>query len=131
MSSVSMSTGSVLEFATETDSSPERARAFPSRTILSGFASLRTTCTACVSCVLEIAPLVVTATCRRSVNSMSDRIRAMSVTNDIPEPREGRKKTKELECMVADVVMETYDTATLYLFTGNEHLTYEPGHFIS
>lgn len=55
----------------------------------------------------------------------------MTVTNDIPEPREGRKKTKELESMVADVVMETHDTATLYLFTGNERLNYEPGHFIS
>ena len=33
--------------------------------------------------------------------------------------------------MVADVVMETHDTATLYLFTGNERLSYEPGHFIS
>ncbi len=54
-----------------------------------------------------------------------------ATTNEIPEPREGRKKTKELECMVADVVMETRDTATLYLFTGNEQLTYAPGHFIS
>jgi ferredoxin-NADP reductase len=42
-----------------------------------------------------------------------------------------RTRVKELDCMVADVVMETDDTATLYLFTGNERLTYEPGHFIS
>jgi 3-ketosteroid 9alpha-monooxygenase subunit B len=42
-----------------------------------------------------------------------------------------RTRVKELDCMVADVVMETHDTATLYLFTGNERLSYEPGHFIS
>lgn len=53
------------------------------------------------------------------------------VSAEVPEPREGRKKLKELECMVADVVMETHDTATLYLFTGNETLDYKPGHFIS
>jgi len=53
------------------------------------------------------------------------------VSTDIPEPREGRRRVKELECMVSDVVMETPDTATLYLFTGNERLSYEPGHFIS
>lgn len=56
---------------------------------------------------------------------------AASVSGEIPEPREGRKKVKELECMVSDIVMETPDTATLYLFTGNEKLSYEPGHFIS
>ena len=53
------------------------------------------------------------------------------VSAEVPEPREGRKKTKELECMVADVVVETHDTVTLYLFTGNEKLSYMPGHFVS
>jgi ferredoxin-NADP reductase len=33
--------------------------------------------------------------------------------------------------MVADVVRETPDTATLVLFTGNDRLDYEPGHFLT
>jgi len=33
--------------------------------------------------------------------------------------------------MVADVVQETPDTATLVLFTGNDRLDYEPGHFLT
>lgn len=53
------------------------------------------------------------------------------VSAEIPEPREGRKKVKELEVMVSDVVKETPDTTTLYLFTGNDRLTYEAGHFLS
>ncbi len=44
---------------------------------------------------------------------------------------EGRKRIKELEVMVADVVPETPDTTTLYFFTGNDRLSYEPGHFLS
>jgi ferredoxin-NADP reductase len=42
-----------------------------------------------------------------------------------------RRKIKELEAMVADVVVETPDTATLVFFTGNERLDYEPGHFLT
>ena len=42
-----------------------------------------------------------------------------------------RRKIKELEAMVADVVVETHDTVTLVLFTGNERLEYEPGHFLT
>lgn len=42
-----------------------------------------------------------------------------------------QKKIKELEVMVADVIEETYDTTTLVLFTGNDILTYEPGHFLT
>ncbi|HVO29712.1 MAG TPA: oxidoreductase, partial [bacterium] len=49
----------------------------------------------------------------------------------VAEIERSRRRVKELECMVSDVVMETHDTATLYLFTGNERLSYEPGHFIS
>jgi 3-ketosteroid 9alpha-monooxygenase subunit B len=56
------------------------------------------------------------------ITPAEENTRRMSVT---------RTRVKELDCMVADVVMETHDTATLYLFTGNERLTYEPGHFIS
>jgi len=33
--------------------------------------------------------------------------------------------------MVADVIVETPDTATLILFTGNERLEYRPGHFLT
>lgn len=40
-----------------------------------------------------------------------------------------RKKIKELEAMVAEVRPETPDTVTLVLFTGNDHLDYQPGHF--
>jgi len=32
--------------------------------------------------------------------------------------------------MVADVIQETSDTTTLILFTGNERLDYQPGHFL-
>ena len=51
-------------------------------------------------------------------------------------PRSGpapapRRKIKDLEAMVADVVVETSDTVTLVLFTGNERLEYEPGHFLT
>ncbi|HET9595833.1 MAG TPA: oxidoreductase [Anaeromyxobacteraceae bacterium] len=42
-----------------------------------------------------------------------------------------RRKIKELEAMVADVVVETHDTVTLVFFTGNERLEYEPGHFLT
>ncbi len=46
--------------------------------------------------------------------------------------REGpRRRIRELEAMVADVVVETPDTATLLLFTGNERLEYQPGHFLT
>ncbi|GEJ58483.1 oxidoreductase [Anaeromyxobacter diazotrophicus] len=45
-----------------------------------------------------------------------------------PQPR---RRIKELEAMVADVVVETHDTTTLVLFTGNERLDYEPGHFLT
>ena len=33
--------------------------------------------------------------------------------------------------MVADVIVEARDTATLVLFTGNDHLDYQPGHFVT
>lgn len=40
-----------------------------------------------------------------------------------------RRKIKELEVMVAEAIVETPDTSTLVLFTGNDHLEYKPGHF--
>ena len=50
---------------------------------------------------------------------------------EVADIERSRKRVKELECMVADVVQETHDTATIFLFTGNERLSYEPGHFVS
>jgi len=42
-----------------------------------------------------------------------------------------RRRIKELEAMVAEVIQETPDTTTLVLFTGNERLDYEAGHFLT
>ena len=42
-----------------------------------------------------------------------------------------REKIKEMEVMVADVIQEAPDTVTLILFTGNDKLNYEPGHFLT
>lgn len=47
------------------------------------------------------------------------------------EHSERRKKIKDMEVMVADVVTETPDTTTLVLFTGNDHLEYQSGHFLT
>src|SRR5215475_11445895 len=41
------------------------------------------------------------------------------------------RRIKEMEVMVADVVVETPDTATLVFFTGNDRLDYKPGHFLT
>jgi len=41
------------------------------------------------------------------------------------------RRIKELEVMVADVVIETPDTSTLVFFTGNDHLEYKAGHFLT
>lgn len=42
-----------------------------------------------------------------------------------------RSEIKKLRVMVAEVVRETPDTTTLVLFTGNDHLDYRPGHFLT
>ena len=42
-----------------------------------------------------------------------------------------RRRIKEMEVMVADVIVETPDTATLVLFTGNDRLDYKAGHFLT
>jgi 3-ketosteroid 9alpha-monooxygenase subunit B len=47
-----------------------------------------------------------------------------------PQPVE-RKKIKEMEVMVAETIVETPDTTTLVLFTGNDHLDYKAGHFLT
>ncbi|HYS79486.1 MAG TPA: oxidoreductase [Anaeromyxobacteraceae bacterium] len=54
----------------------------------------------------------------------------VAVTRSGPAPQP-RRRIKELEAMVADVVVETHDTVTLVLFTGNERLAYEPGNFLT
>ena len=41
------------------------------------------------------------------------------------------RRIKEMEVMVADVILETPDTTTLVLFTGNDRLDYRPGHFLT
>jgi ferredoxin-NADP reductase len=51
----------------------------------------------------------------------------MSVVVDAPPSR----RIKELEVMVADVIVETPDTSTLVFFTGNDHLEYSAGHFLT
>lgn len=47
----------------------------------------------------------------------------------MPEP--ARRKIKELEVMVAEVIYETPDTRTLVFFTGNDPLEYKAGHFLT
>jgi 3-ketosteroid 9alpha-monooxygenase subunit B len=51
----------------------------------------------------------------------------MAVVAEAPPSR----RIKELEVMVADVVVETPDTSTLVFFTGNDHLEYRAGHFLT
>jgi 3-ketosteroid 9alpha-monooxygenase subunit B len=41
------------------------------------------------------------------------------------------RRIKQLEVMVADVIVETPDTSTLVLFTGNDRLDYRAGHFLT
>jgi ferredoxin-NADP reductase len=41
------------------------------------------------------------------------------------------RRIKELEVMVADVIVETPDTSTLVFFTGNDRLEYRAGHFLT
>jgi ferredoxin-NADP reductase len=42
-----------------------------------------------------------------------------------------RRRIKEMEVMVAQVVVETPDSCTLVLFTGNDRLDYKAGHFLT
>lgn len=51
--------------------------------------------------------------------------------NDSARPDAPRKRIRELEVMVAETVIETADTTTLVLFTGNDRLDYLPGHFLT
>ena len=47
------------------------------------------------------------------------------------EPAETSRRIKQLEVMVADVIVEAPDTTTLVLFTGNDRLEYSAGHFLT
>ena len=47
------------------------------------------------------------------------------------DPPAAPRRIKELEVMVADVIIETPDTATLVFFTGNDRLDYSAGHFLT
>jgi ferredoxin-NADP reductase len=55
---------------------------------------------------------------------------AAAATTTAPQPPR-RPKLKDMEAVVIDVVVETADSATLVLFTGNEPLDYWPGHFLT
>ena len=57
--------------------------------------------------------------------------RARAHPNLIDPETAPRPRIKELEVMVAEVIKETPDTATLVLFTGNDRLDYQPGHFLT
>jgi ferredoxin-NADP reductase len=50
---------------------------------------------------------------------------------DRDTPTAPTKRIKELEVMVADVIVETPDTSTLVFFTGNDRLEYQAGHFLT
>src|SRR5215475_13956623 len=53
------------------------------------------------------------------------------MTEEIVPGASPSRRIKELEVMVADVVIETPDTTTLVLFTGNDRLDYSAGHFLT
>lgn len=46
-------------------------------------------------------------------------------------PTTRRKRIREIEVMVADIVVETHDTTSIVFFTGNDRLEYEAGHFLT
>ena len=47
------------------------------------------------------------------------------------QPDATSRRIKELEVMVAEVIVEAPDTTTLVLFTGNDRLEYSAGHFLT
>src|SRR5438128_11279194 len=53
------------------------------------------------------------------------------MTEDLIPAATPSRRIKELEVMVADVVVEAPDTTTLVLFTGNDRLEYSAGHFLT
>src|SRR4029077_20304203 len=51
--------------------------------------------------------------------------------NRVTQPDATSRRIKELEVMVADVIVEAPDTTTLVLFTGNDRLQYSAGPFLT
>lgn len=58
-------------------------------------------------------------------------IDVVAETDTVIEPAPQKKRIKKMEVMVADVIVETHDTTTLILFTGNDHLDYHAGNFLT
>ncbi len=58
-------------------------------------------------------------------------MRRLGYTVRMSEDTPQRKRIKQMEVMVAEVVKETSDTVTLVLFTGNDRLDYKAGHFLT
>jgi 3-ketosteroid 9alpha-monooxygenase subunit B len=58
------------------------------------------------------------------------RDRSLDEARDRPAAETSRR-IKQLEVMVADVIVEAPDTTTLVLFTGNDRLEYSAGHFLT
>jgi len=56
---------------------------------------------------------------------------ANSTMSEQARPEAPRRRIRELEVMVAETIVETADTTTLVLFTGNDRLEYQPGHFLT
>lgn len=81
-------------------------------------------------------PVAKSMTCRRETVTIQVTVTPKARASRPGTPKEerirkmSRKKIKEMEVMVADIVRETPDTSTLYLFTGNDRLDYKAGHFI-
>ena len=62
------------------------------------------------------------------------RDRSLDVAGDRlldPARADAPRRIKQLEVMVADVIVEAPDTTTLVLFTGNDRLDYSAGHFLT
>jgi 3-ketosteroid 9alpha-monooxygenase subunit B len=46
-------------------------------------------------------------------------------------PQSVRRPIKQMEVMVAEVIPQTHDSVTIVFFTGNDHLEYRAGHFVT
>src|SRR5206468_7590089 len=68
------------------------------------------------------------ARCRERRDMSSD---AAAAVPRAPAASAAPRRMKELEVMVADVIVEAPDTTTLVLFTGNDRLDYSAGHFLT
>src|SRR5262249_28588506 len=55
----------------------------------------------------------------------------LTVSNETTAAHAGKRRIQQPQSLVADVIVETPDTATLVLFTGNDRLEYSAGHFLT